>query len=253
MHRDIKPQNILINASCDIRICDFGLARSVQDLHPDPHGPSVIEQYMKDLKQGNMTTYCSSRWYRSPEQLLLARSYTTAADIWALACVVGEMIQRKPIFPGTCTLGQIQNILHITGRPLDADLECIKSKYAVPMLEGLGNSKEGPISEVIPNGSPESHDFLRLCLQFNPEKRISASEALEHPFVGHFHHPDAEGVHPSSQEGGIRLALSDSAQFSINQYRDQLYSEIFEREELQASVKTERFIRRNLNRGVNLS
>ena len=228
MHRDIKPQNILINANCDIRICDFGLARSaVKFVGRDRSEVSISLQ-----SPTSMTSYCSSRWYRSPEQLLLARKYTTSVDIWALGCVVGEMLQRRPIFASTSTLGQIQNILHITGRPPDADLECIDSKYAVPLLEGLGNSKEGSIPELVPSGNPEAHDFLRLCLQFNPFKRMRAEEALEHPFVGHFHHPDAEGVHPSSMEMGIKLPLVDDipcVQYTVNQYRDELYAKVIKR------------------------
>ena len=253
MHRDIRPSNILINANCDIRICDFGMARSSRALPVDLDGPSPVKDaYMPDLKQGNLTSYCSSRWYRSPEQLLLAKNYSTAVDIWALACVVGEMIERKPILVGTCTMTQIQNILHFTGRPPDADLESIRTKYAVPLLEGLANSKEGPLSELVPNGTNECHDFLRLCLQFNPEKRLTAFEGLEHPFVGHFHQPDAEGVHPLSEDGGIRLVLTDSAQFSVNQYRDQLYADIIESDSSDSDNRTRGVIKINLSRGGKL-
>ena len=83
LHRDLKPSNILVNANCDLRICDFGLSRGAD--------PSSLDQ--------GLTEYVVTRWYRAPE-LLLTAPYSSAVDVWATGCIVAEMLGRKPLFPG---------------------------------------------------------------------------------------------------------------------------------------------------------
>jgi mitogen-activated protein kinase 15 len=222
------------------------MARSVNAKDPDMAGP-IPKDYVKPASAVlRLTNYCSSRWYRSPEQLINARNYGTAIDMWSLGCVVGEMFQRKPIFPGTCSLMQLSLIVHLTGRPPDVDLSGINSKHVVQILEGLGNSKQGQISDIVPNGSGDAQDLIHLCLQFNPDKRITATEALEHPFLGHFHNPDAEPNHPSADIGGVTLPLSEDVQYSVNAYRDQIYSDFLGNERIRKRMQADRFIRENL-------
>lgn len=249
VHRDVKPQNILLNSKCSVRLCDFGMARSVVPIDPDPFGPLPSDFLAPAAPVVRLTNYCSSRWYRSPEQLVSARNYSTAIDIWAAGCVVGEMIQRKPVFPGTCTLMQLSLIVHLTGTPPDVDLAGINSKYVYNILESLGNSKQGSIAEIVPNASKEAADFMHLCLQFNPDKRMTAVEALEHPFLTHFHHPDAEPNHPTSVTGGISLPLSNDVQYSVSAYRDQLYADMLGNKRLQDQIYHDRLIRENLLKG----
>ena len=252
MHRDIKPQNILVNANCDSRICDFGMARAAVTQDVDPLGPMPDQAGVARNKFAhaevtyNVTNYCSSRWYRSPEQLVNATNYSTAIDIWALGCVIGEMVQRRPLFPGTCTLSQLSLIVHITGRPPDVDLTGINSRYVVPILEGLGKSKEGNLADILTYGTPEVHDLVRLCLQFNPDKRLTATEALEHPFIGHFHHPDVELNHSSAATGGITLPLSDDIQYSVSAYRDRIYADFLGRKRSIDRVNRARQIKQEL-------
>jgi mitogen-activated protein kinase 15 len=192
----------------------------------------------------SLTNYCGSRWYRSPEQLVDAKNYTTAIDIWAVGCVIAEMIQKRPIFPGTCTLSQLTHIVHITGRPPDVDLSNIQSKYVVSILEGLGKSKQGNLMDLIPAATPEVRDLVRLCLQFNPDKRLTAEEALEHPFLGHFHNPDAELNHSSVFAGGVVLPLSDDVQYPSSVYRDRLYADVLRKPRSIKRINTERLIKR---------
>lgn len=250
VHRDVKPQNILLNSKCGVRLCDFGMARSVVARDPDPYTPLPADFHAPSTPVVRLTNYCSSRWYRSPEQLVNARNYSTAIDVWAAGCVVGEMIQRKPVFPGSCTYMQLSLIVHLTGTPADVDLAGINSKYVYSILESLGNSKQGKIVEIVPNASREAADFMHLCFQFNPDKRMTAVEALEHPFLTHFHHPDAEPSHPSAISGGISLPLNDDVQFSVSTYRDQLYADILGNKRLQAQIYRDRLIRENLLRGT---
>ena len=83
LHRDLKPSNILVNANCDLRICDFGLSRGAD--------PSSLDQ--------GLTEYVVTRWYRAPE-LLLTAPYSSEVDVWSTGCIVAEMLGRKPLFPG---------------------------------------------------------------------------------------------------------------------------------------------------------
>lgn len=91
VHRDLKPRNLLVNSNCDLKICDFGLARPL----------------FKNTKANVLTEYVATRWYRAPELLLSAMHYTTSVDMWSVGCIFAEMLQRKPFLPGTDTKNQI--------------------------------------------------------------------------------------------------------------------------------------------------
>ena len=85
IHRDLKPRNLLVNSNCDLKICDFGLARSINESH----------------KTDNLTDYVTTRWYRAPELLLKYTNYTPAIDMWSVGCIFAELLNRKPLFLGT--------------------------------------------------------------------------------------------------------------------------------------------------------
>lgn len=107
LHRDIKPSNILLNADCHIKVCDFGLCRSVAD----SSGPAPV-----------LTDYVATRWYRAPEILLGSTMYTRGVDIWAVGTILGEMINGRPIFPGTSTMNQIERIIEVINIPAKSDI-----------------------------------------------------------------------------------------------------------------------------------
>jgi mitogen-activated protein kinase 1/3 len=85
LHRDLKPSNLLLNANCDLKVCDFGLARSAAST---------------DDNSGFMTEYVATRWYRAPEIMLTFKEYTKAIDVWSVGCILAEMLSSKPLFPG---------------------------------------------------------------------------------------------------------------------------------------------------------
>ncbi|OLY82307.1 Mitogen-activated protein kinase [Smittium mucronatum] len=87
LHRDLKPSNLLLNSNCDLKVCDFGLARGV-NMGQDDNGA------------GFMTEYVATRWYRAPEIMLTFKEYTKAIDIWSVGCILAEMISGRPLFPG---------------------------------------------------------------------------------------------------------------------------------------------------------
>lgn len=153
-----------------------------------------------------LTDYVATRWYRAPEILLGSTQYTKGVDMWAVGCILGEMLAGKPIFPGTSTMNQLDLILEVTGRPAPADIEAISSAYATTMLESLPPSRPRSLSEMLPSATPEALDLMRQCLQFNPHKRISAEEALRHPYVSQFHNADDEPAATTP----VRIKIDDN-------------------------------------------
>ena len=96
IHRDLKPRNLLVNSNCDLKICDFGLAR--------------VDFAELQWKVAAMTDYVATRWYRAPEVILSWKKYTKAIDMWSIGCILAELVGRKPIFPGSDSQHQLQLI-----------------------------------------------------------------------------------------------------------------------------------------------
>ena len=104
IHRDLKPSNLLLNANCDLKICDFGLAR-----------PTAENEYM--------TEYVVTRWYRAPELLLNSSDYTAAIDVWSVGCIFMELMNRKPLFPGKDQVHQMRLLTEVRHRQIDIEIE----------------------------------------------------------------------------------------------------------------------------------
>ena len=139
IHRDLKPANILLNSDCHAEICDFGLARSVAPENNDDDGNPLI-----------LTEYVASRWYRAPEILLGSMKYTKAVDMWAVGCILGELIIGKAIFPGTSTLSQLEKILELTGKPKPEDIAGVESELAGNILASINVTKKKNVSNFLP-------------------------------------------------------------------------------------------------------
>lgn len=110
IHRDLKPRNLLVNANCDLKICDFGLSRA------------ILESQKKSVE---LTDYVTTRWYRAPELLLSWPDYTTAVDVWSVGIIFAELLKRKPFLPGNNSSDQLLRIFDIIGTPTDAEIEKI--------------------------------------------------------------------------------------------------------------------------------
>ncbi|KAJ6306428.1 hypothetical protein OIU78_021694 [Salix suchowensis] len=171
LHRDLKPGNLLINANCDLKICDFGLART------------------SNGKNQFMTEYVVTRWYRAPELLLCCDNYGTSIDVWSVGCIFAELLGRKPIFPGTECLNQLKLIINILGSQSEEDLEFIDNMKAKKYIKSLPYSPGTPFSRLYPNAHPLAIDLLQKMLIFDPSKRITVTGALEHPFMSPLYDP----------------------------------------------------------------
>ena len=197
VHRDLKPSNVLINSDACIKVCDFGLARSVMSLT----GKDII-----------MTDYVATRWYRAPEVLLGSTKYNSQADMWSVGCIFGELLNGKPMFPGTSTLNQLNKILEITGKPNKEDILSIQSELAQNMLENINNIKQKNLKSLFP---------------FNPNKRINVLEALEHPYVADFHEQYSESE--IACEKPIKLEINDKVKYTVKEYKQKLFDDLLKR------------------------
>ncbi|XP_038411695.1 mitogen-activated protein kinase 15 isoform X4 [Canis lupus familiaris] len=134
IHRDQKPSNILLDSSCVVKLCDFGLARPLSSLPEEPAGQAL-------------TDYVATRWYRAPEVLLSSSWYTPGVDMWSLGCILGEMLRGRPLFPGTSTLHQLELILETIPPPSKEDLLALGSSYSASILPCLGARFHCPARE----------------------------------------------------------------------------------------------------------
>ncbi|PVG04896.1 putative mitogen-activated protein kinase MpkA [Serendipita vermifera] len=185
VHRDLKPGNILVNATCEIRICDFGLARG-------------YEKYFEDGEEQvtHMTEYVATRWYRAPEIMLGFENYDEAIDVWSIGCIFGELLNGKPIFPGRDYVDQLKCIFEYLGSPNDDIVRRIARGRARKYVRSLPIYRPKPFN--FPKGDEQALDLMYQMIRYKPEARITAAKALEHPWLAAFYDPEEEEWGPKS-------------------------------------------------------
>ncbi|KAF9288473.1 MAP kinase [Linnemannia elongata] len=181
LHRDLKPGNLLVNADCELKICDFGLARGFSD--------------DAESNVGFMTEYVATRWYRAPEIMLSFQSYTKAIDMWSVGCIFAEMLGGKPLFKGRDYVDQLNQILQILGTPDEATLRRVGSERAQAYIRSLPRMPTIHFQQLYPRASPLAIDLLEKLLNFDPAARITVEQALAHPYLAAYHEEDDEPSH----------------------------------------------------------
>ncbi|KAG6871776.1 MAPK protein hog1 [Termitomyces sp. Mi166 len=200
VHRDLKPSNILVNENCDLRICDFGLAR---------------------IQDPQMTGYVSTRYYRAPEIMLTWQKYDVAVDIWSTGCIFAEMLEGKPLFPGKDHVNQFSIITELLGTPPDDVIETICSENTLRFVQSLPKRERVPFSQKLRTDDPDALDLLEKMLVFDPRKRIDATQSLAHEYVAPYHDPTDEPV----AEEKFDWSFND-ADLPVDTWKVMMYSEI---------------------------
>ncbi|KAL0429536.1 UNVERIFIED_CONTAM: Mitogen-activated protein kinase [Sesamum radiatum] len=249
-HRDLKPKNILANADCKLKICDFGLARvSFND------APSAIF----------WTDYVATRWYRAPELcgsffskdlhsftvcyangialptclypflkcgekilvdfVLCLRRYTPAIDIWSIGCIFAEMLTGKPLFPGKNVVHQLDLMTDLLGTPPPESIARIRNEKARRYLSSMRKKPPVPFAQKFPNVDPLALRLLERLLAFDPKDRPTAEEALGDPY---FRGLANVGREPSTQPISKLEFEFERKKLTKDDVRELIYREILE-------------------------
>ncbi|WOK99925.1 mitogen-activated protein kinase 9-like [Canna indica] len=176
-HRDLKPKNILANADCKLKICDFGLARVAFN-----DAPSAIF----------WTDYVATRWYRAPElcgsffSKVRFFAYTPAIDIWSIGCIFAEMLTGRPLFPGKNVVHQLDLMTDLLGTPSAESIARIRNEKARRYLSNMRKKPPIPFYQKFPGVDPLALRLLERLLAFDPKDRPTAEELLSISGVDRF-------------------------------------------------------------------
>mmetsp|Transcript_62258 Transcript_62258/g.148585 ORF Transcript_62258/g.148585 Transcript_62258/m.148585 type:complete len:411 (+) Transcript_62258:101-1333(+) len=180
IHRDLKPRNLLVNGNCDLRICDFGLAR--------------VKFKDESFLLSPMTEYVCTRWYRAPEVLCGWMYYTEAIDVWSIGCIFAEMLTRKALFPGNNTGHQVDLIIGLLGSPTQEELRRVGNEKCRKFIADLPYSRGCNFYDAFGGADPLGIDLLYKTLKFDPDRRISVEVALHHTFLEDLACPEDEPI-----------------------------------------------------------
>uniref|UniRef100_A0A166BAL5 mitogen-activated protein kinase n=1 Tax=Daucus carota subsp. sativus TaxID=79200 RepID=A0A166BAL5_DAUCS len=206
-----KPKNILANADCKLKICDFGLARvSFND------APSAIF----------WTDYVATRWYRAPELCgSFFSKYTPAIDMWSIGCIFAELLNGKPLFPGKNVVHQLDLMTDLLGTPPPESIARIRNEKARRYLSSMRKKQPVPFTQKFPNVDASALRLLERLIAFDPKDRPSAEEALADPYFQGLANVDRE---PSTRPISKLEFEFERRKLAKDDVRELIYREILE-------------------------
>jgi mitogen-activated protein kinase 15 len=218
VHRDLKPANILIDSNCTMKLADFGLARTVEQVQ-HVFGPIMTENVATKL-------------YRAPEVMLGSKHYSFPVDMWSAGCIIAEMFMDKPVvlMQSQNVVEQLQRFFNIFGKPSDEDLESIQISRSYEILKHINPTEKLPLHKVVGRNDKDLLDLITSCLSFNPKKRLTPTQAIEHPFfknskIAHL----LQNLVVYKSQIPLHTILREEVRLSSVQYRKELYRLILEK------------------------
>lgn len=182
-HRDIKPQNLLLDPNTGVlKLCDFGSAKILVANEPN-------------------VSYICSRYYRAPELIFGATNYTTKIDVWSTGCVMAELMLGQPLFPGESGIDQLVEIIKVLGTPTREQIRTMNPNY---MEHKFPQIKPHPFNKVFRKATPDAIELISALLEYTPTKRLSAIEAMVHPFFDELRAPDCRFPDSRHAAGGTK-------------------------------------------------
>ncbi|XP_042224493.1 mitogen-activated protein kinase 14-like isoform X2 [Homarus americanus] len=171
IHRDLKPSNIAVNEDCELKILDFGLARPTES---------------------EMTGYVATRWYRAPEIMLNWMHYNQTVDIWSVGCIMAELLTGRTLFPGADHIDQLNKIMKLVGTPSQDLIDKLSSEEARNYIRSLPQMRKKDFRQVFRGANPLAVDLLEKMLELDSERRVTAVQALAHPYLAQYADPSDE-------------------------------------------------------------
>ena len=165
----------------------------------------------------------ATRWYRAPEIMLSWSEYSQAIDVWSVGCIFGELLLRRPLFPGSDYMHQLHLILDFLGSPSAEDTQHIANDNARRYIRQLPEKKGQSIQRLFSLASPEACHLLQSMLTFSPHKRITVEQALAHPYLNQLHDPNDE---PSADRPLTHELFDESQVRSRHDYKRLLWLEV---------------------------
>jgi mitogen-activated protein kinase 1/3 len=203
IHRDLKPSNMLVNANCELVLCDFGLAR----------GEDSAE----------MTEYVVTRWYRPPELLALSSHYDRSVDMWSMGLIFAEVLLGRALLPGKDYLSQLSMVISLLGMPSLEDMKHLSEQARKFIVAQPQREPQNLVGLLSAKTTPEGADLICKMLVFNPEKRISTLEALRHPYFARNREPGDD------HEAPVKFTWSHDGDYTEAELREDMWNEIIAR------------------------
>ena len=187
IHRDFKPSNVLINEDCTVKLCDFGMSRGIKD-------ENIL-----------LTEYVVTRYYRAPEVMLSSHHYSKKIDVWSVGCAFAELLSKKFLFPGENYIAQIKLIIEVLGTQDVNDLNFISNTSAKNFVMQYQGIPKKDFKKILKCENLNAVDLVEKMLVFNPEKRYSIEQCLNHPYLKNMR----EGIEDPVFNGKINLDFDD--------------------------------------------